>query len=129
MICNIEWFLVVRNFDHICVMGHVHRCDLHSPFITSWERKWLQGKERKRTLFKYTKRNKTEMNVLYYPMVYYANTIQFILTYTNVANRIQPRLWNEKKKKKTTTLCMCHGPGVYDVAVDVTWVPCPYLKK
>ena len=68
---------------------------------------------------------KTEMNVLYYPMVYYANTIQPILTYTNAANRIQPRLWNGK----ITTLCMCHGPGVYDAAVDVTWVPCPYLKK
>ena len=32
------------------------------------------------------------MNVLYYPMIYYANTIQPILTYTNDANRIQPRL-------------------------------------
>jgi len=67
------------------------------------------------------------MNVLYYPMVYYANTIQPTLTYTNVANRIQPRLWNGEKK--TTTLYMCHSPGVYDAAVDVTWVPCPYLKK
>ena len=32
-------------------------------------------------------------------------------------------------KKKKTTLCMCHGPGMYDAAVDVTWVPCSYLKK
>jgi len=35
----------------------------------------------------------------------------------------------EMKKKKKTTLCMCHGPRVYDAVVDVTWVPCPYLKK
>ena len=65
------------------------------------------------------------MNVLFYLMVYYANTNQPILTYTNDANRIQPRLCNGK----TTILCMCHGPGGYNVAVDVTWVPCPYLKK
>ena len=40
------------------------------------------------------------MNVLFYPMVYYANIFQPILTYTNDANRIQPRLRNEKKKNK-----------------------------
>ena len=40
------------------------------------------------------------MNVLYYPMVYYANTIQPILTDTNVANRIQPDYEMKKKKKK-----------------------------
>ena len=65
------------------------------------------------------------MNVLLYPKIYYANTIQPMLTYTNDANRIQSRLRNGK----TTTLCMCHGPGVYHAAVDVTWVPCPYLKS
>ena len=68
--------------------------------------------------------NKTEMNVLLYPKVYYTNTIQPMLTYTNDANWMQPRLHNGK----TTTLCMCYGPGVFDVAVYVTWVPCTYLK-
>ena len=58
------------------------------------------------------------MNVLFYPMVYYANTFQPILTYTNDANRIQPR--HEMEKKQTTTLCMCHGPKVDDAAVVVT---------
>ena len=67
------------------------------------------------------------MNVLFYPMVYYANIFQPILTYTNDANRIQPRL--RSGKKQTTILCMCHGPEVYDAAVVVTWVPCPYLQK
>ena len=61
-------------------------------------------------------------------MVYYAIKIQPILTYTNDANQIQPIL-AYTTKWKTTTLCMCHGPGVYDAAVDLTWVPCPYLKK
>ena len=35
------------------------------------------------------KKNNTETVVLYYPMIYYAITIQPILTYTNDANRIQ----------------------------------------
>ena len=67
------------------------------------------------------------MNVLFYLMVYYANIFQPILTYTYDANRIQPRLRNGKKKK-TTILCMCHGPEVYDATIVVTWVPCPYLQ-
>ena len=35
----------------------------------------------------------------------------------------------EMEKNQTTILCMCHGPEMYDVAVVVTWVPCPYLQK
>ena len=38
----------------------------------------MQGKERKK--------NNAEINVLYYPMIYYTVTIQPILTYTNDAN-------------------------------------------
>ena len=40
--------------------------------------KRIKGKERKK--------NNTETTVLYYPMIYYAITIQPILTYTNDAN-------------------------------------------
>ena len=65
------------------------------------------------------------MNVLYYPMIYYANTIQPILMMQTEFNLN----YEIKKKKKKTTLCMCHSPGVYNAAVDVTWVLCPYLKS
>ena len=41
--------------------------------------------------------------------------IQPILTYTT--------------KWKATILCMCHDPGMCDAAVDLTWVPCLYLKN
>ena len=61
-------------------------------------------------------------------MVYYAITIQPILTYTHDANRIQPIL-TYTRKWKTTILRMSHGPGVYDAVVDLTWVPCLYLKS
>ena len=61
-------------------------------------------------------------------MVYYANTFQPILTYTNDAT-IFTLDYEMEKKKQTTTLCMCHGPRVYDATVVVTWVPCPYLQK
>ena len=32
-------------------------------------------------------------------------------------------------KWKTIILCMCYGLGVCDAAVDLTWVPCLYLKS
>ena len=71
------------------------------------------------------------MNVLFYPMVYYANTFQPILTYTNDATKfsLDYEMEKGKKNKQTTTLCMCHGPEVYNAVVVVTWVPCPYLQK
>ena len=70
-------------------------------------------------------------------MVYYEITIQPILTmqtgiqpkltYTLNANKIQPIL-TYTMKWKTTILSMCNGLGVCDAAVDLTWVPCLYLK-
>ena len=55
-----------------------------------------------------------------------ANEIQPILTYTNDVDRIQPRLRNRK-----TNNYPVHVPRseVFDVAVVVTWVSCPYLQK
>ena len=71
------------------------------------------------------------MNVLIYLMVYYANIFQPILTYTNDSTKfiLYYEMEKVKKNKQTTTLCMCHGPEVYNAAVVVTWVPCPYLQK
>ena len=79
-------------------MGPVHKCDLHSYFITLWKGNWLQGK-RNEHYWNKGKGTKTEMNVLIIPyglLCKYNSTYE----YTNVANRIQPRLWTGKKKKK-----------------------------
>ena len=54
--------------------------------------------------------------------------IQPKLTYTMNANEIQPIL-TYTTKWKTTILCMCHGPGMCGATVDLTWVPCLYLKN
>ena len=59
-------------------MGPYHKCDYTSLFyLVKNDYKGKKGKK-----------NNTETVVLYYPMVYYAITIQPILTYTNDANRI-----------------------------------------
>ena len=51
-----------------------------------------------------------ECLILPYPMVYYANTIQPILTYTNVANRIQ--YYKMKKKKNNYPMHVPRSRGV-----------------
>ena len=66
------------------------------------------------------------MNVLLYPMVYYANIFHILMMQTEFSLDYK---MEKKKNKQTTILCMCHSPEVYDAAVVVTWVPCPYLQK
>ena len=98
------------------------------PFYYPWKKK-NDYKQKNRTLLKIKEKQKpNEYFIL--PYAYYAKIFPPILTYANDANRIQPRLRNGKRKKnQTTILCMCHGPEVYDAAIVVTWVPCPYLQK
>ena len=50
--------------------------------------KMITRERKKKNIIEIKEKKKTEMNVLYYPMVYYANTIQPKLTYTDDANRI-----------------------------------------
>ena len=77
--------LLYFEMRNIHLMGPIHKCDSHSPFITS-EEKWLQGKKRKHYWNK-GKVTKPKMNILFYPMVYYANTFHPILTYSNDATK------------------------------------------
>ena len=55
--------------------------------------------------------------------------IQPKLTYPMNANEIQPILLTYTTKWKAIILCMCHDLRMCDAAVDLTWVPCLYLKN
>ena len=72
------------------------------------------------------------INVITSQPILYTNDVNGNSTYTNILYEWK---WNSTYTKpvyyewKTTILCMCHDLGMWDAIVDLTWVPCLYLKN
>ena len=82
-------------------MGPILKCDLLSPFITSWKKKKMITWKKNRTLLKIKEKQKpNECFILPYGLL-----CKNISTCANDANRIQPRLRNGKKTKQLSYAC------------------------